>query len=63
MDIWREDIPDDLTQSPSRWLFEHFEEYADWMGTTQTYEQYYREHITVPENPVCPRNWYAVAEW
>lgn len=60
MDIWRDDTEDDLTQSPSRWLFEHYDEYRDWLKETQSYEQYHKEHAAEPENPVCPRNWYQI---
>jgi hypothetical protein len=62
VDIWFDDKPDDLSQPPSRWLFEHFEEYADWMTTTQTYDQYRREHAAQPVNPVMPKAWWGVVE-
>jgi hypothetical protein len=60
MDYWRDNEPDDLRQPPSRWLFEHYDEYRDWMQETQTYEQYFMEHAAEPVNPVVPKNWYKV---
>lgn len=62
MDFWRDSEQDDLSQSPSRWLFEHFDEFRDWMTETQTYDQYLREHQAEPENPVVPRNWHRAVE-
>jgi hypothetical protein len=62
MNPFRDEIPDELNQSPARWLWDHYDEYWDWMTETQTYEQYYREHAAVPENPVMPKNWYQVVD-
>lgn len=63
MNPWREEIPEDLSLPPKKWLHEHFDEYADWMTDTyDTYEKYYREHAAVPENPVVPKNRWKIAE-
>jgi hypothetical protein len=62
MNPFREEIPDDLSQSPSKWLFEHYEEFSDWMTETQTYEQYLHEHEATPEHPVMPKNWHRAVE-